>query len=383
MNKLKSPSICLNMIVKNESRIIERCLKSVYDLVDTWCIIDTGSTDGTQDIIRKYMKDKPGVLLEQPWVNFGHNRNEGLAFARTWGEWTLLIDADMVLINKGFDKNVLDANIDVVDIAQDNNGTVYNNMRLLNNRKEWRCIGVTHEYYDCVGGVNERRFTDKLMFDDISDGGSKGDKFERDIRLLTQGIIDEPENVRYYFYLAQSYRDIGDFENAIKHYQKRHDMGGWDEESWFALYMVGWCMDRRGDSFEDISAVLLKSWILRPWRIEPIWILTMRARTEGRWPQAYQLSKIMATTDYPTHDVLFIAKAAYGFAALDEYTVAAYHAGHLAESEKAAEKILNNPETPRSEIGRIKRNLWWARKGQGLYNENALNEFIEQFKKQI
>ena len=86
------------MIVKNESKIIERCLKSVYHLIDTWCIVDTGSTDGTQDIIKEFLKDKPGELIERPWVNFGHNRNEALSLARRWGEWILLTDADMILV---------------------------------------------------------------------------------------------------------------------------------------------------------------------------------------------------------------------------------------------------------------------------------------------
>ena len=383
MSIKKSPTICLNMIVKNESHIIERCLKSVYDLVDTWCIIDTGSTDGTQEIIRKFMKNKPGILLERPWVNFGYNRNEGLAFARTWGDWSFLIDADMVLINKGFDKNELHPSIDVIDIVQDNNGTVYNNMRILNNLKEWKCVGVTHEYYDCVGGASTRRFTDKLLFDDVSDGGSKSDKFERDIRLLSQGIIDEPDNVRYYFYLAQSYRDIRDYENAIKYYQIRHDMGGWDEEVFFALYMVGWCMNERGDSFEDVYAVMFKAWMLRPWRIEPIWVLSMRARHLQLWQHAYQLSKICATTKFPGYDVLFIAKYAYGFSSLDEYAVSAFQVGAFDESEKANLKLLSMPDFPQHELVRIKKNLWWSRKRLGMYGEKHLNEYIESVKKSL
>ena len=51
---MHTASICLTMIVKNESKIIERCFDSVKDYIDTWCICDTGSTDGTQDIIKKY-----------------------------------------------------------------------------------------------------------------------------------------------------------------------------------------------------------------------------------------------------------------------------------------------------------------------------------------
>ena len=45
------------MIVKNESKVIERCLGSVKDFINYWVIVDTGSTDGTQQIIKNFMKD--------------------------------------------------------------------------------------------------------------------------------------------------------------------------------------------------------------------------------------------------------------------------------------------------------------------------------------
>src|SRR3990167_6567765 len=74
-------NVCLNMIVKNEAHVIERCLESVLPLIDSWVILDTGSTDGTQDVIRNFFAQRgiPGELFESPWVNFAHNRNQGLS----------------------------------------------------------------------------------------------------------------------------------------------------------------------------------------------------------------------------------------------------------------------------------------------------------------
>ncbi|MFI5334997.1 MAG: hypothetical protein ACHQT8_07570, partial [Chlamydiales bacterium] len=74
--------ICLNMIVKDESAVIEKCLSTVKPLIDYWVIVDTGSKDGTQDLIRNFLKDIPGELHERPWVNFEYNRNEALDLAR-------------------------------------------------------------------------------------------------------------------------------------------------------------------------------------------------------------------------------------------------------------------------------------------------------------
>ena len=59
-------ALCLNMIVKNESHVIRRCLDSVRPFIDSWVIVDTGSTDGTEDIIREHLKDIPGQLHERP-----------------------------------------------------------------------------------------------------------------------------------------------------------------------------------------------------------------------------------------------------------------------------------------------------------------------------
>ena len=87
--------ISLVMIVKDEAKFIERCLASVKPLISRWLIVDTGSTDGTQALIKKTMKKIPGELLEREWVDFGTNRTEALELARGTAEWTLELDADM------------------------------------------------------------------------------------------------------------------------------------------------------------------------------------------------------------------------------------------------------------------------------------------------
>jgi glycosyltransferase involved in cell wall biosynthesis len=381
--KKNGKTIVLNMIVKNESKIIERCIKSVYDLIDSWCIIDTGSTDGTQELIKNLLKDKPGELIERPWINFGHNRNEALEFAQDWADWILLVDADMVLKNEGFKKESLNPNIEAYDVIQTNHGTSYYNFRLLNTKRKWKCIGVTHEYYDCEGGLKTRDKLSTIWFDDISDGGSKDDKFERDIRLLTQGLIDEPWNERYMFYLAQSYRDTREWDDAIHWYVKRVDAGGWEEEVWYSQYMVGWCKVQRGDNWYDFLPDLQKAWSMRPWRSEPVWMLGLEARKRGMLEQAYAFSKIAAQTPKPQKDLLFIADAAYDFVALDEFSVAAFHTGRFQECETACTHLLNNPNIDPKNKGRIRKNLWFAQKNMGRFNENELFEYIKQKKAEI
>jgi glycosyltransferase involved in cell wall biosynthesis len=384
-------NICLNMIVKNESRIIERCIKSVYHLIDTWCIVDTGSTDGTQEIIKELLKDKPGELIEKPWVNFGHNRNEALRFAEKWGEWTFLIDADMVLIDNGFDKSKLNPNVCGYDVIQDNHGTRYYNSRLLNSSKHWECIGVTHEYYSPKEGLKYRDRIDTLHFNDIGDGGSKSDKFTRDITLLKQGLINEPKNCRYMFYLGQTYRDIGEYENAIIWYQKCSEESTWDEEKFYATYMVGWCMcNEMGKNqnsifkFDEIVLQLTKAWSLRPWRIEPLFQLGIEYKNRKMWQQAYSLLKICSITEYPKSDILFVQSNIYEGMSLDEFSIASYYFGKYDESSMTCRQLLsqylnysNNNEK------RIKKNLWYSEKELGNFSTEKMMNFLKSKKRDV
>ena len=95
------PKICLNMIVKNESKVIERLLNSVLPLVDYYCICDTGSTDNTEEIIREFFAKHmiPGVIVKEPFQDFGYNRTFALQQCdqMTKADYILLMDADMIL----------------------------------------------------------------------------------------------------------------------------------------------------------------------------------------------------------------------------------------------------------------------------------------------
>ena len=87
-------NVCLVMIVKNESHVIERCLRSVMPFITHWVICDTGSEDGTQGKIQEILKDIPGELYEDEWQDFAHNRTLAIQRAKGKGDWLLMMDAD-------------------------------------------------------------------------------------------------------------------------------------------------------------------------------------------------------------------------------------------------------------------------------------------------
>ena len=68
----------LCMIVKNEAHVIRECLETVRNLIDTYVICDTGSTDNTAEVIQDCLKGTPGEILHHDWVDFGTNRSQSL-----------------------------------------------------------------------------------------------------------------------------------------------------------------------------------------------------------------------------------------------------------------------------------------------------------------
>ena len=267
--KDNAPTLCLNMIVKNESKIITRLFDSVLPIIDCYCICDTGSTDDTVKIIYEYFLNKgiPGKVVTEPFKNFCHNRNFAMQSCLGMADFVLFLDADMVLEITNFDKRLLN-NGDSFYILQGNDSFYYQNMRIVKNDGLYSYVGVTHEYINTPPNGRVLGFEKKDLFiRDLGDGGSKHDKFERDVRLLLDGLKDEPKNERYHFYLANFYHDSGRFAEAIDMYEKRIKLDGWREEVWYSYYRIGLCY-KKMDKFSDAFYYWLEGYDFYPERLE-------------------------------------------------------------------------------------------------------------------
>jgi len=327
----KKPTLCLNMIVKNESRIITRLFDSVISIIDSYCICDTGSTDNTIQIIEDYFREKgkPGKIVQEPFKNFCHNRNVALQSCIGLSEYVLLLDADMTLEITNFDKMNLRL-ADSFHILQGNDSFYYQNLRIIKNNGLYKYVGVTHEYIDTPSTNTTISLSKNDIFiRDIGDGGSKSDKFERDVRLLLEGIKDEPNNVRYYFYLANSYHDLGKYEEAITAYKKRIELGGWQEEVWYSYYRIGKCY-HSSNKFSDALHYWLEGYDYYPNRLEAIYEIIKHYRYTSKHKLCmifYNIAKDILNKNYNRDGYLFLHNDVYTYQIDYEYTIFAAYCG--------------------------------------------------------
>lgn len=342
-------TICLNMIVKNESAVITRCLTSILPLIDYWVIVDTGSSDRTQDIIKDFMKAKgiPGELHERQWVNFSHNRNEALELAKNKSDYVLLIDADDYLIyDANFQLPSLDK--DVYHITIKHGGMKYTRPHIINNHVGWKWIGVLHEgIFPVPADYRTAAIIENVTNMYTAEGARSKDplKFQKDAEVLEKALLEEPNNTRYVFYLAQSYRDAENSELAIKNYEKRASMGGWDEEIFTALLESAQLQHKLDKDNDAVIKSYNRAFDFRPSRLEPLYYLTKYYESKQENDMAYQTAK-QAEAIPRTGDLLFVQHWLYDYGMILELSACAYWTGRFEECQRLSEELLKRDLPP-------------------------------------
>ena len=367
-NKEKEkPKIVLNMIVKNESKIICRLLESVYKLIDAYCICDTGSTDDTIEVIEKFfektnLKNKKnknyreikGHVLKKNFVDFGYNRNwilEKCKLIYQDYDFILLLDADMVVkYSDDFYNNLHElVEKDYYYIMQGNKDFKYRNIRLVKPIQQVKYIGDTHEYLNIPVNFKSKTIKeDEIFINDIGDGSNKEDKYTRDINILTESIKKNPDNVRSYFYLANSYFDIGKYEKAIKNYKIRIEKGGWFEEISYSTYRIGLCYLGL-KKYEKAVQKFMKAYQINPVRLEPIYEIIKHYRIKKQYSLCNLFFKHAISMNEPSEEALFINTDIYNYKLLYEFYVFYFYLNindksfyELKEIHDVCFKLLNN-----------------------------------------
>lgn len=342
-------TLALAMIVKNESRVIRRCLDSVKGIIDHYVIIeDTASSDGTADIVRETLKGIPGEIIRKDWAGFADTRNYYIESAKGKADYILVMDADQILeVDDDFDKNKLDK--DIYNCLVKYSTLQHHFPKIFRPNCGCRYKGIIHNFLSTgkatTGQLNNIRFID------LHDGKRAMNysvKIKRDIEILKNAIKTDPENkVRYTFYLAQSLREDDRYEKAIRYYKKRVGYKGWQEEVYRSLYQIGNCYLQL-KKYNDAIHYYLEAYNYRPTRAESIFKLALLYRNLGQRQLAYEFSKIGIGIKYPKSDVLFVEQNIYNYSMLFEYSIALYYVGKYAEAIRVYNRIDSTAGVPKS-----------------------------------
>ena len=364
------PKLILNTIVKNESHCILTMLESAIKISDAIVIADTGSTDGTQDLIRKFGEENniPTYVFERPFDDFENSRNFGMQKARDvvkelgWNEndcWTWWCDADeTIIVDSKFDKNQFKNDLYMMN-------TFIGQMKYTRNTfarvsKPFKWYGPIHEFIICddkniTSGLAENVHVDVKMIG-ASWQGNIPTKYLSHAHILEKYINENRQDPRWIFYTAQSYHDSASIpdnreENeerlrrSLKYYRERVGRtDGYDEEIYYSQYRIGTIMRVIEEPWNLTHQECLKAYSMDPLRGESIKTIIDYYLQVGEWSLAYLYTKFAVENfhgknPYPTR-LLFVDESLYNWKFLESHAAACFYTGKNSESKETYNKIL-------------------------------------------
>lgn len=361
-NFRKLPFFGLVMIVKDESHIIKEALESVVDFIDYYVVSDTGSTDDTEAVITTYFESKgvPGKVFHDTWSDFGTNRSLVLEHARGLVQFAMMVDADDVVKMPPEVKckkdllPMLENTFDAfkVGIIDEGGSVFYWRAQIFNMKSKWKYDGVLHEFPVLANPRTNTNLNNmkELGIKVVSRRlGSRNqmdikDKYRNDAEMLLRGLEKEPLNTRYMFYLAQSYRDCEEFDKSISWYQKRVDFGGWYEEVFYSLYMIGkmYMFSFRNESLGIRNS--LRAFAMHPKRVESINTLVQYYKAKSDFRTALMYVRKVKDVPFPTEDGLFLENDLYSHVLKFDYMLLSFLCFEDFENYSMESDISKNPQ---------------------------------------
>ena len=247
------------MIVKNEEKVLARCLNSVKELVDEIIIIDTGSTDSTKEIAKEFTEK----VFDFNWINdFSSARN--FSFSKATMDYILWLDADDIIllddqIKFKYLKQNLNPAVDVVmmkyNVGFDENGNItfsYFRERLLKRINSYCWSEPVHEFLQLSGNVNNSDICITHKKEKDSDPGRRNIEIYENI--LSSGNDLSSRGMYYYARELFSYEK---YDKAIEYFNKFLDTeDGWGEDNIGACYSLSLCYKNTNDKKNELKSLL-------------------------------------------------------------------------------------------------------------------------------
>ena len=333
----------LVMIVKNEAKGLAKTLVSLRSHINKWTILDTGSTDGTQDVIRRELAAIPGTLHEEPFVDFATSRNRALelhARGQRPTQFTLMPDADD-LLEHGHALRAFLAHHDRINGTEPGfmmhmrRGTLdYWLPIVLRTAAKARYRGAVHEYVDAAIGT--KLPPQIVLRQDEGNIASSQRRWRRDLELLAMERKADPKNARAVFYLAQTLEQLGEKHEALAAYNDRIAMPGFDEEAVEARLRAAKIMDDSAYPWPTVMNAYLEAFAADPARAEPLYQIAKRYSKDDRHALAYVFAERAARMPIPDRRMM-LDHDAYAFDAARIAGIHGYYMTDPAQRTRARE----------------------------------------------
>lgn len=370
--------LILTQIMKNESHVAKRMLDSIKSIVDGICVVDTGSTDDSIEVVKKWGEEN-GIetyVFERPFDNFENSRNHSFEKAREMflskndghRYYNFWLDFDeQLVIDKTFNKQSINKDLYMFNtfIRQ----MKYTRNELVRLDMDFKFYGPIHEYI--IPPENTKITSDVLQGISVNvsmDGAS----WQEDIQMkyishahtLEKYISTNRKDPRWIFYTAQSYHDSSVMKDnrdeneerlrrAMKYYKERVErMDGYSEERFYSQYRIGTIMRTLEEPWNLTLQALLKAYSIEPTRGESIKTIIDYYLQMGEWDLAYMyadfgVNNFHGKNPYPKK-LLFVDNALYTWKFLEVYSASCYYTNRKEEAKKSFNKILEltktNPE---------------------------------------
>ena len=368
-NMWAEPLLVMVLMVKNEASVIEATLQPFIDGgVKDFVIFDTGSTDGTQEIVTHFFERhaiEHAYIVEEPFIDFSTSRNRALDVAQAYfpqATFMLMPDAEWYMHNvEGLLQFCAEHEDDyhasyLISIRSTTDA--FYTTRLIRCHKGIRFVGAVHEALNQLTWVT---LPDAIYFEwRPSQNGNKksAQRWYRDRDLLLKSYEENPHDPRTLFYLGQTYGCLGDWETAYEYYKKRAEIQGWDEENFVTRVRLGdiaqWLAPKDGIAPCPLAiGHYLEAFSMRPHRAEPLIKIAQYYLDKGDMHLAFLFAARAVQIPYPAQDILFIEKHMYDFVRYDILGICAWYVGEYDLGEWAVLRALE----AKPDVVYVQRNL--------------------------
>lgn len=393
------------MIVKNEEHVIERALNSCYNMIDSYCIVDTGSTDNTKEVIKNFFDSKGinGKIVDFEFTNFEDCRNKSIEHAKNLGDYGFWIDADeQLVLDKTFTKESFKLFTkkynfpDQLAVMCHYGNVKYHRSQFYKFDTNWYWYGPVHEVLKC----DKKTTSIEFPFGHVqisSDGNSwKTDdlskKYQDHAEILLKYQEDNDwEDPRWTFYLAQSYKDAANIrlsndpsdelgitlaKKGIQYFTERTKTNtGFYQEIYYSQLMIA-RLNYHISSDEVIMKHLMKCEEMNlDNRVEHIFNLCSFLQTSNLHKNAlFYLKQGLKYLKDGCKSTLFVESFVYEWALYDMYAISLFYTNKIEESLKYFKYALKKAENGNAsniDIERVRNNVKSAENAIRQYNSKT------------